>query len=995
MSLNLDAVLRLVFKTEGTEAITKVQTALGGVEQTLGSARKAFGNVVSSATWQTAAVAAAGIGAGLGKAVLVAKDFEQAMSSVGAKTGATGEEMSQLERLAREMGRTTKFTAIEAAEGMDFLAMAGFKTNEILAAMPGIVQLATAANADIAMTADIVSDTLGAMGLEADYTGRMVDIMAAGMTNANFDMGMLGETMKNSASVAREFGMSFEELIAATDALAFGGIKGAEAGNALKRVMLLLAAPTDAAGKLLEQLGVSAADTEGNMRPLNEIFGDLGRAMDAAGMSEQQRLQTLETLFGKQAAVGAATLLNAEATGKWDQALKNAIESEGRAAEMAKKMGDNLAGALVRLDSAVEGFFLALGQPATGGGFAAFIDGLSGMVNAITTFVEEVPGAGAVIVGLGAAFVGLVAAAPFIAAFISILGSLKVALAGLAIGAKIAGSLTVVSVVLGKIGAALAAFGAVIKGFLLVAAGLISWPVLVAAALVAAAAAIWVFRDQIMEGLKAAMDAIGQWVQGLWQWGEPIRQFWAGLWESIKALAMGFVQWLGTVFSGAILQPIQQALSGLVGIFQAAWSAVRDWLGGFLATLGQLFFQLYVEPIAGALQAIQGFFQTSWTAVQSWLGGFLANLGRLFYQLYIEPIAAALTFIQGLFQAAWSGVVAFFQQQVIQPLLQAWTAFTQSLSTLLQAAAARLQQVWSSFVSAFQAAVVQPILNAWQQMLNAMGSLIQSVASTWQSIWASIGSAMMSAFSNLVQAFNTGVIQPLTTAWTTFVQSLGQAWTAISDAFQSAVVDPIKSAWQSLQDWLSGIVQGAASAVSNAFQSIAGGILGAFRGIVGTVGRIINSIIDAINRFIQGVNTVRNAVGLSSISTISNVSIPTFAKGGFVKRATLAVVGEGGEPEYIVPESKMAAASANYLAGARGDSVLAAGPAVMAAASPSAVAGGTGGPAQINITTGPVLEFEGRRYVTVEDLQSAARQTATQIYATLRTPAGRRAIGVA
>jgi TP901 family phage tail tape measure protein len=301
------------------------------VEQTLGSARKAFGNVVSSATWQAAAVAAAGIGAGLGSAVRVAMDFEKAMSSVAAKSGAVGEEFQQLSTLAKDLGRTTKFTATEVAEGMDFLAMAGFKTNDILAAMPGILQLATAANADLAMTADIVSDTLGAMGLEADYTGRMADIMAAGMTNANFDMGMLGETMKNSASVAREFGMSFEELIAATDALAFGGIKGAEAGNALKRVMLLLAAPTDAAGKLLEQLGVSAADTEGNMRPLNEIFGDLGRAMDAAGMSEQQRLQTLETLFGKQAAVGAATLLNAEATGKWDQALKNAIESEGRA----------------------------------------------------------------------------------------------------------------------------------------------------------------------------------------------------------------------------------------------------------------------------------------------------------------------------------------------------------------------------------------------------------------------------------------------------------------------------------------------------------------------------------------------------------------------------------------------------------------------------------------------------------------------------------------
>jgi phage-related protein len=396
--------------------------------------------------------------------------------------------------------------------------------------------------------------------------------------------------------------------------------------------------------------------------------------------------------------------------------------------------------------------------------------------------------------------------------------------------------------------------------------------VLVVAALVAAAVAIWVFRDQIVAGLQAAMEAIGQWVQGLVQWGEPIRQFWIGLWQGVMEITMGFISWLGSAFSQNILQPIQRAL----------------------------------EPVR---QLFSTMFQQVQAIASSFFGWWASNL----YQMFVEPLDRLLRGLGGLFQQAFSAA----------------------------------------------------------------------------------GSAIMVGFSTLVRLFNTGVIQPLTTAWTTFVQSLGQAWSAISDAFQSAVVDPIKSAWQGLQDWLAGIVQGAASAVSNAFQSIAGGILGAFRGIIGTVSRIINSIINAINTFIRGVNVVRNAVGLSSFSTIPNVNVEAFAKGGFVKRATLAVVGEGGEPEYIVPESKMAAASANYLTGARGDAVLSAGPSVMAAASPSAVAGGAGGPAQINITTGPVMEFDGRRFATIEDLQSAARQTATQIYATLRTPAGRRAIGVA
>jgi SLT domain-containing protein len=163
------------------------------------------------------------------------------------------------------------------------------------------------------------------------------------------------------------------------------------------------------------------------------------------------------------------------------------------------------------------------------------------------------------------------------------------------------------------------------------------------------------------------------------------------------------------------------------------------------------------------------------------------------------------------------------------------------------------------------------------------------------------------------------------------------------------------------------------------------GVRGAFQGVVNSIGNIINGIIGMVNRLIEGINKVRAAANLSAITRIPNVNIPSFAKGGIVDRATLALVGEGGEREYIIPESKMAAASSRYLGGARGESVLPA-------------AGGGGGanqPPVINITTGPVMEMDGKRYVTIEEYQRGIRQTASQIYATLRTPQGRRAVGYA
>ena len=254
------------------------------------------------------------------------------------------------------------------------------------------------------------------------------------------------------------------------------------------------------------------------------------------------------------------------------------------------------------------------------------------------------------------------------------------------------------------------------------------------------------------------------------------------------------------------------------------------------------------------------------------------------------------------------------------------------------------------------------------------------------------------AFNDLAAFFVQNVVNPIQRVWQALTDFLSDAigkaaaiarsaWSAFAGWFNSTVVRPISRFWNGLIDGIVTRVQSVRNAVvsiwSNIVNAVVGGIAAGIRGVIGATGNIINSIIGGLNQLIAGINKVRSAVGLSTFSIVPTVSMPSFADGGVVNGPTVALVGEGGEPEYIIPESKMAAASANYLNGARGGSVI-----------PAMAEGGyVGSGAQINVTTGPVMQQGGQRYVTLTDLEKAMRLTADGIYASLRTSSGRYAIG--
>jgi TP901 family phage tail tape measure protein len=791
VAVNFDAVLRLVAKVDGLQEIDKLKGAIGGVEGIAKDARKAFTNVTSSATWQAAAVGAAAIGAGLVSSVRVAMDFEKSMSAVAAKTQAGQEDMAKLTELAKDLGRSTQFSAKEVADGMDFLAMAGFKVNDVLTAMPGLLDLAAAGNLDLASTADIVSNILGGMNMEAAETGRVSDVLAKAATSSNVSVGMLGETFKFVAPVAAQAGAGLEDVAAAAGLLGDAGIQGSEAGTGLRSVLLRLAAPPTEAAKALERLGVSTKDASGNMRPFGDILSDVDRSMKDLNLGSAEQIEIQNALFGKTAIASGAILQQAAANGELSAKTKELMESQGAAAEMAEIMNDNLAGAFKRLQSAIEGFQIQL-VSGTNPALQGFVDFAANAINVLTDMMERFPLVTGAVVALAAAFVALVALAPFIAAFISVIGSIKAVLAGVSLGAVVAGWL-------GAVVPALAGLIAAFKGFglavLAIFTGPVGWTVLAIAAVVGMAIA---FREPIMNFFSWLGGAIGNGLNALWQWGEPIRQFWAGVWESIKGFATGYFTWLAGIVSWGL---------------QAVFAIV---------------YQLLVQP---------------------WV--------NLWNNVLREPVTSMLTWLQGI----WNGVSQAFVDRVAKPIGAAWNAVIEALPKAMQAAAEFVQRVWTG-----------------------------------------------------------------------------------------------------LAESVKGVVRGMLQFIANAINNVAG---------------MVNRLIAAFN-----------ALPGPNIPFVPTFSVPAFAQGGVVNRKTLAMVGEGGEREYIVPESKMAAASSRFLGGARGADVIPSG-------------SGGGAPAQgqqtpvINITTGPVMEFDGRRFATIEDLQSAAQQTATQIYATLRTPAGRRAIGVA
>lgn len=315
----------------------------------------AIGDIAQKGMQATADIlkgAAAAIG-GLGAAAIkVGSDFESGMSKVAAISGASGKDLADLTEKAKEMGASTKFSATESAAAFEYMAMAGWKTEDMLSGIEGIMSLAAASGEELATTSDIVTDALTAFGMKAGDAGRFSDILAQASSNANTNVGMMGETFKYVAPVAGALGYTAEDTAMAIGLMANAGIKSSQAGTSLRSMMSRLTKPTKEVQTAMDALGVSLTNSDGSMKTLNEVMRDLREGF--SGLSEAESAELASMLAGQEAMSGLLAIVNASEDdfSKLEDSIYNC---DGAAARMAETMSDNLQGQLNILKSGLEG----------------------------------------------------------------------------------------------------------------------------------------------------------------------------------------------------------------------------------------------------------------------------------------------------------------------------------------------------------------------------------------------------------------------------------------------------------------------------------------------------------------------------------------------------------------------------------------------------------------------------------------------------------------
>ena len=386
------------------EATPVIRAAQDAAESWGGSVFNATIGVIDAATAPISALASAAknpvvqgaslIGASFGVAESVNsfQDFESMMSQVKAISGATGQEFDDLTAKAQEMGATTKFTATESAEAFNYMAMAGWKPQQMIDGISGIMSLAAASGEDLGTTSDIVTDALTAFGLQAGDAGHFADVLAQASANANTNVSMLGESFKYVAPVAGAMNYSVEDTSLALGLMANASIKGSMAGTALKTSLANMAAPTDSMAAAMDKYGISLTDSEGNMKSLRGVIDNLRGSL--GGLSETEQTAAASTIFGKEAMAGMLAIINAseEDYNKLSTAIGN---SKDAAEGMADTMLDNLKGSFTLMQSAIEGTENAFGKRLSpylrgiAGGITDMMPEITDGINAVMDVVDD------------------------------------------------------------------------------------------------------------------------------------------------------------------------------------------------------------------------------------------------------------------------------------------------------------------------------------------------------------------------------------------------------------------------------------------------------------------------------------------------------------------------------------------------------------------------------------------------------------------------------
>ena len=798
-------------------------------------------------------------------AVKTTADFDAEMSTVQSISGATGDDFDALRDKALEMGSTTAFSASEAASAMEYMAMAGWKTEDMLDGIAGVMNAAAASGEDLAATSDILTDGLTAFGMAASDSAHFADVLVAAGNNANTSVAMMGETFKYAGAVCGTLGITVEDCAIATGLMGNAGIKASQAGTALRSGLSKLIDPTKEAASAMEQYGFSIATTEdgsvdfmGTMRNLRAAMGDLDATTQA---------QALSTIFGTEAMSGWAAIVSASDADF--QSLTDAIYGcEGAAEAAAAVKLDNLSGQITILKSTIEGIAIQIGDilmPTIRNVVARIQEWAAAFAAADEDTKKTIMTVAGVVAAIGPLILGV---SNVIKTVKNVVNAFKLMKTGLA----------AVKVALAGVSAPVLAVVAVV------------------AALVAAFMHLWNtnegFRTAIIDIWNEIKNTVGTFIEGLKERLGGMGITFESVSAAIKTVWNALCEFLAPVFEGAFqhisntLTAVTNHILGVVDFFIALFKG--DWEGCWEAVKGifanaweyaKNTFSNWVTTIRGVADVILGWFGTDWNTVWSGICDFFVGL--------------------------WEGVSTFFTN--------IWTSITTWITTTLNTIKTTFTNIWNA-IKTTVSTVFNTIKNVIQVGIMFVVELVKAafnlITLPWQFIWQNCGDTITAAWETIKSAVSTAInfvkdiittvlnavksvvsaawnaIKTATsTAWNTIKTAISTVWNAIKSVVTTAinavkttvstVWNAIKTAtstaWNSVKTTTSTIWNGIKSTVSSVVNGIKSAVSTAFNAVKSTVTSIFNSVKSSVTSIWNGIKSAITTPINAAKSAVSSV----------------------------------------------------------------------------------------------------------------------------
>lgn len=828
-----DALQREIVETEkALEELEKQADKSAVALQKIGATGEKLKSVGSSieGVGQKLMPVTAAVG-GLGAAaVKVAADFDSGMSQVAAVSGATGKELDALREKAREMGAKTKFSASEAAEAMNYMAMAGWKTGDMLDGIEGIMNLAAASGEDLATTSDIVTDALTALGLSAKDSGHFADILAAASSNANTNVSMMGETFKYCAPVAGALGFTAEDTAEAIGLMANAGIKSSQAGTAMRTMLTSLTGEATFVGDAFGELTIQTTNTDGSMRSLGEILADCRVAFSQ--MSESEQAANAEALVGKNAMSGFLAVMNAAPADieKLNSAITNC---DGTAEKMAETMQDNLAGQLTILKSQLEELAISIGE--------ILMPSIRQIVGWIQRLVNWLNGLDE--------------------------GTKKIIVTIALVVAAVAPVLIVIGKVVGAIGTIMTVIPQ-IAGAISGVVGFVSGTVIPAITAVVAAIG-WV---------PIAIAAVIAIIILLWNKCEWFREAVTAVWEAIKSATVTAWNAIGTFLTnlwGGIVQTGKTVFQGLASFFTACWQGIQNMFTTVLTAISVFFSTIWNAirtTVVTVGTAIQTFLTTAWTAIKTVITTILTAIQTVFTTVWNTikaVVTAVVSAIQNFITTAWNTI-----KSVV-------TAVMNAIHSVVSGAWNNVKAVTSSVLNAVRSAVSTVFNSVVSNIRTAMGNVYSTIVSGFNQAVSFITGLASSAFRWGADLIN-GIVNGIRSAIGNVVSAVSDVANAIRSRLHFSVPDegPLTDYESWMPDFMKGLAQGIEKSkgmVKQAVEGVAADMAISPKVSAMETAQMQVSSMDSIRQMVSGIQEM--FAGMQDNGNMGTICIPVYIGG--------------------------------------------------------------------------------------------------------------------